>query len=261
MAPALVVVFFVSVVAGSMGVICGVGGGFLIVPLLRMMGEPPTRAVSMSLFVVLLNGVVGSVLSHLRGDLDLKVGVTFAGGGALGAAVGVWLAPLVPVRLFDMVFCLLLAGLAVHVWRRPCRSGASKQAVNGLVGGDVGRRKLNYPVGVGCSVGVGILSSVLGIGGGVVHVPIMVGLLGFRPRMAAATSCFVIACAALVGLSSYAARAHLAGRYVVPLLLGALVGGALGGTVGKRVPEHLVMRVLAVLLCITALRAGLYTCF
>jgi uncharacterized membrane protein YfcA len=108
--------------------------------------------------------------------------------------------------------------------------------------------RVNLPLGVGISALVGLASSFLGIGGGVIHVPALVGVLGFPAHIATATSHFVLAVMATVGTVAHFAAGDLDGLYGQTALLGAgaIVGAQIGPRPSTRVHGVIIIRVLAV---------------
>jgi uncharacterized membrane protein YfcA len=256
-----------GLVVGAFGTLIGAGGGFLLVPALLLLypHDSPALVTGMSLAVVFFNASSGSLAYARMGRVDFKSGLMFATATIPGAVLGAMATTHLPRRTFDLIFGLLLtAGSAYLVWR-PIRAGKDgpQARVSGrfhrrLVERDGTTHEFGYdPVlGVAISVVVGFISSLLGIGGGIIHVPVLSQLLGFPVHIATATSHFTLAIMALAG-----SLVHLASGELVPglgriaaLAAGVLVGAQVGAALSSRVRGVWIMRGLAVALGFAGLR-------
>ena len=246
MNPALGLVLLGAVV-GGLGTLIGAGGGFLLVPVLIFLHpEAASETVtSISLAVVFMNALSGSLAYARMGRIDYRSGLLFALAAAPGAVLGALSTSLLPRRTFDAVFAvaLLLTGVAMLVWPEPPPTPGDERR---------GRTKL----GMALSSAIGYVSSLFGIGGGIIHVPMMVYVLGFPTHIATATSQFILAGMALVGTVTHVATGSFSGVIRPTLLLaaGALVGAQVGAAFSNRVPGTTLIRGLAVALGIVGVR-------
>jgi uncharacterized protein len=185
---------------GTYGTIVGLGGGFILVPVLLFLYPEydPEQLTAISLLVVWANTTSGSIAYSRRGRIDYVTGLLFAASSAPGVVAGIFLVDLVPQRAFTIIFAVILLALAALAVRGPPRVIRSP-----LSGRDVITRQLVAPEGtyrygyrlwqgVLLSLGVGLVSSLLGIGGGAVHVPAMISMLHFPVMLATATSTFIL---------------------------------------------------------------------
>jgi uncharacterized membrane protein YfcA len=196
--------------------------------------------------------------------IDYTAGAIFAAAAVPGAVVGALSTNLVPRRLFDLVFGVLLALgsllLVLHPAGRrreaaPSRRPRLHRRLADSAGG-VYEYSFNPVAGGVLSVFVGYLSSFLGIGGGIIHVPAMVYLLGFPVHVATATSHFVLAVMALAGTAAHIATgvfAHGVHRTIY-LALGAIVGAQAGARLSNRIRGGWIIRSLAAALGFVGLR-------
>jgi uncharacterized membrane protein YfcA len=259
----------IGVGVGTFGTLVGAGGGFLLVPLLALL-EPnlaPRSITAISLAVVAMNATSGAVAYARQRRIDLHSGVPFALATLPGSIVGVSLTHVVSRPLFDLLFAVLLIALAVFVvvahedeptgaaegggWGHVLRQLTDASGVNH-------QYRVNMPLGIGISLLVGLASSFLGIGGGVIHVPALVGLLGFPAHIATATSHFVLAIMASVGTGSHVLSGDLEGLYGQTALLGlgAIVGAQIGARLSARVHGLVIVRILAASLLLVGVRLG-----
>ncbi len=254
-----------GVVVGCYGTLIGAGGGFLMVPvMLLILGMTPQRAVGTSLAVVFLNALSGT-LSYLRqGRVDVSTGWQFALATVPGSILGAFLSVFLTTRVFQLVFGLMLIGLSLFLVFRP--GGEAELVIPGSVGRfDVHRRLVdahgvtytysyNRICGLLLSFGVGFLSSIFGIGGGVIHVPAMVHLFGFPAHVASATSHFILAVSSSVGAATHLGLGHVDLWTAVPLGLGAIFGAQLGAALSRRLRGSIIVRLLSLALALVGLR-------
>jgi uncharacterized membrane protein YfcA len=267
-------VFVLLILGGAVGFLSGVfgvGGGFLLTPFLIFIGVPPTVAVASSANQ-LVGASVSGVLAHWRrGNVDFKMGLVLVLGGFLGSFLGVWLFGLLrrigQIELvIDLSYVLLLGTLgglmlvegtrAVVRRRRP---GAGKRKlhqhtwVHGLPFKMRFRRSKLYisgllPLGLGFLIG--ILSAIMGVGGGFIMVPAMIYILGMPTAVVPGTSLFQIIFVA-ANVTILQAINNRTVDAVLALLL--LVGGVLGAQIGTRLGAHLRGEQLRIMLALLVL--------
>lgn len=256
---------------GAFGTLVGAGGGFILVPVLLFLHpeREPGQITAISLLVVLLNSISGSAAYARQLRIDYRSGLWFALGTLPGAVAGALLVGAFPRRAFDAMFAVVLGGLALYLLFRK-EPTAIREPVTGI--GVVNRlirdRYGNAYVysfqlwkGVLLSIGVGLFSSLLGIGGGVLHVPIMASVLHFPIHIAVSTSQFV-----LMFMSGEATIVHIfrgnlgfndALAEGVLIAIGAVAGAQLGASLGRRLHGNAVSRALAIALLIVSIRLGM----
>jgi uncharacterized protein len=162
--------------------------------------------------------------------------------------------------VFDpLLGAMLLVGAAVIMIRRepvPQAMPGRKHATLVESDGTVHHYQRRLAAGAALSVLVGFASSLLGIGGGILHVPLMVFALGFPIHVATATSHFVLALLGLAGLLVHVADGSLVAGLdrVLPLAVGVLLGAPFGAAASSRVRPVLILRGLAVALALVGLR-------
>jgi uncharacterized membrane protein YfcA len=239
---------------GCIGTLVGAGGGFILMPALALLypAESPAALASISLAVVFFNALSGSIGYARQKLIDYRSGSLFLLAGVPGAILGALITSYIPRAAFDLLLgvCLILAAASILIFGA-LRPAPSAHAAPALI--QTAHRRL---LGVVISFFVGIISSLLGIGGGIVHVPAMVFLLKFPVHVAAATSHFVLAGTSLAGTI-----AHLAGgeythgfRRTAALSLGAVVGAQIGARLARRTPSTWIMRALAIALILVGVR-------
>lgn len=257
----------VGVLIGAFGTLIGAGGGFILTPMLLLVypNESPEIITSISLAVVFLNAFSGSVAYAQMQRIDYQSGGLFALATIPGAVVGALTTTYMPRRAFDLVFGLfmILAALFLLLRRETPFASEAQQQKPHYVTRQVREAdetlhtfSYNRHVGIGLSVAVGYFSSLLGIGGGIVHVPAMAHVLHFPVHIATATSHFTLAVMALTGTLVHIVTGsfHRGVRRTIILGLGVLIGAQLGARFSHRVHGQWILRSLAVALGLVGVR-------
>jgi uncharacterized membrane protein YfcA len=253
---------------GAYGTLIGAGGGFVLMPILLLLypDRSPELLTSISLAVVFFNAVSGSEAYALMKRIDYKSGFLFALATIPGSILGALNTSMVPRRLFDIIFSVLLicasiflmfrSGLPKETCKEPCnmRFKMSRSIVDSH--GIVYEYTFNPYLGVVLSVFVGYLSSFLGIGGGIVHVPILSYFLGFPVHIATATSHFILAIMALTGTMVHIVKGtfHQGVHMTLSLAIGVVLGAQLGARLSERIKGEWIIRGLSLALGLVGLR-------
>lgn len=263
-------------VVGAYGTLVGAGGGFVLVPALLIIypGENPSSVTSISLAVVFFNALSGSAAYARLKRIDYFAGAIFAAAAMPGAIGAAFLVSSVPRSLFDIMFGAVLLSLSAYtlwsagrvaIMRSPLRGrGVVTRVMPGDEEGATFEYSYNLWQGILYSAGVGFISSLLGIGGGVVHVPIMITLLRFPVHVAVATSHFVLAISAASGSAVHLANGDLAGANLLRALLlsaGVIPGAQVGARLAQRFKGPVIVRLLAVALFALGVRLLLSAVF
>jgi uncharacterized membrane protein YfcA len=259
---------------GFLSGVFGVGGGFLLTPLLIFIGVPPAVAVASSANQ-LVGASVSGVLAHWRrGNVDFKMGYTLLIGGFAGSFFGVWLFSLLrrlgQVELtISLSYVLLLGTLGVlmviesiRALLRLHRPGAGRRKLHqhnwmhGLPLKTRFRRSKLYisallPISLGFFVGV--LSAIMGVGGGFIMVPAMIYMLGMPTAVVPGTSLLqiIFVAANVTVLQAYSNRAVDAVLALV-LLAGGVVGAQIGSRFGTRLRGEQLRFLLALMVLAVA---------
>lgn len=266
--------FLLLGIGGMVGVlsgIFGVGGGFLITPLLFFVGIPPAVAVATSANQIVASSVSG-LLAHLRRkNVDLKMGWVLLGGGLVGSGLGVALFNYLKslgqvdllVRLCYVLFLGVIGALmlveGLRALRRARMGGGAVLKKRNRNWVHTGPLKVRFrtsglyisiipPLLVGFCVGM--LAAVMGVGGGFIMVPAMIYILGMPTRVVIGTSLFQI-----IFVAAFTTLLHAITNHTVdlPLALFLLVGGVVGAQIGTRIGVKLKAEQLRVLLALLVL--------
>ncbi len=233
---------------GSFGTLIGAGGGFLLVPLLLLGYQfPLATAVGTSLSLVFLNALSGSVAYLRQRRVDLSLGWKFAAATVPGAIGGAYLTRALDTYLFSVAFGVILLAIAVllfsGVTAPPSPHAGRRQIVDRS--GHAHEYQVDVWKGVVVSLFVGLLSSVLGIGGGLIHVPFLIVSMSLPVHVATATSHFVLSISAFVGALTFLALGHVDLATTVVMGPGILLGAQLGARVSLQASAFAIRRLLA----------------
>lgn len=252
---------------GTYGTLVGLGGGFVVVPVLLLVYQAsPQHTVGTSLAVVFFNAVSGTVSYLRQGRVDLRSGKKFALATVPGALIGAYLSTYLTSRLFSFAFGVLMIGASAFLMWKPEAQRNPQNTAQGLPqNGQVTRRfvdsggntfvyTFNERVGIVLSFFVGFLSSILGIGGGIVHVPALIHLFSFPVHVATATSNFILAVSTGVGAASHLALGQVLIGPAISMGIGAVAGAQLGAAVSPRLRGAWIVRLLSLALLIAGTR-------
>ena len=263
-------------IVGILSGMFGVGGGFLMTPLLFFIGIPPAVAVATEANQIVASSFSG-VLAHFRRKaVDLRMGFVLLIGGLIGAALGVVVFNYLKsigqvdllVRLFYVVFLGVVGGLmfieSLGAIRRSRKSRASGRPVSTVRKHRTWIHALPFkmrfrtsglyisvipPILVGVSVG--ILAAIMGVGGGFIMVPAMIYLLGMPTKVVVGTSLFQI-----IFVTAFTTMLHATTNFTVDivlavlLLLGGVVGAQFGAVIGARMKAEQLRVLLALLVLV-----------
>lgn len=254
---------------GMLSGLFGVGGGFLITPLLFFIGVPPAVAVATGANQVVASSISG-VMAHLkRRTVDLRMGTVLLVGGLIGSSLGIvvfrWLTRMGQVDLAVQLAYVLFLGIvgalmlqeSVRAWARTRNPAAPRRKLHQHNWVHALPMKMKFRVsGLYISVippilvgaGVGLLSAVMGVGGGFIMVPAMIYLLGMPTKVVVGTSLFQIIFTTAFTTVAHAVTSHSVDILLASvLILGGVFGAQLGTQLGARLRgEHL--RILLALL-------------
>ncbi|SHL38195.1 hypothetical protein SAMN05444414_11273 [Roseovarius marisflavi] len=256
-------------IVGILSGMFGVGGGFLITPLLFFIGIPPAVAVATGTNQIVASSF-SAVLAHLkRRTVDLRMGTVLLIGGLIGAGLGVfifnYLKSLGQVDLLVKLCYVLFLGVigammfveSVNAIRNTRKGKAPKRKKHNWVHALPFKMRFRTsglylsvlpPLAVGLAVG--ILAAIMGVGGGFIMVPAMIYILGMPTKVVIGTSLFQI-----IFVTAFSTMLHATTNYTVdiPLALLLLIGGVIGAQFGTIIGLKLKAEQLRILLAIMVL--------
>lgn len=255
---------------GTMGTLIGAGGGFILVPIL-IFTQPqlsPAAITAISMAIVACNAISGSIAYARNKRIDYRAGIQFALFTIPGSILGVKLLKYISPLIFTIVFGFLMILLGVFLFFKKDYSEAAITQTKGKPGlithsitdkeGQTYTYSYNQYIGWLISVAVGFISPLLGIGGGIIHVPALVNWLRFPVHIATATSHFILAIMALTSVITHIADGNYNDPYILKLVIylaiGVIAGAQLGAYLSHKIKGHAIIKALAVCLAVVGIR-------
>ena len=258
------IIFVTGIVAGGLGALLGIGGGVFLVPFLNLaLNFPFQAAAAISLTTVIATsssvsaGRSGKHLINLR--LGMLLEVATAAGSLLGGITAQLVAPAALQKLFGVVAAVVALVMVGRVNRRNVILDPAMDP--GVLGGrfyeeesgaTVTYRVKRLPAALVASFAAGNVSSLLGVGGGVIKVPVLNAWCGVPVRAAAATSAFMIGVTATAGAVIYYGRGQLMPALAAAAVLGVQVGSWGGMHIGRRTSAKWLKLLMAAILFIVS---------
>jgi uncharacterized membrane protein YfcA len=273
-------IYLLIAIGGGVGIVSGlfgVGGGFLITPLLILIGIPPAVAVATGANQVAGASFSGVLVHWRRRTVDFKMGTVLLAGGLAGSAAGVQLFALLrELGQVDLVvslcYVVMLGSIGVlmliegvQALRRSRKGVVRRRRRHGWVHGLPFKMRFRAsnlyisaipPLLTGAMVGV--LSAVMGVGGGFIMVPAMIYLLGMETRVVVGTSLFQILFVTAATTLMHAITSHTVDALLaVMLLLGGVVGAQVGTYFAPRMKAEQMRVALALMVLVVCIQIGL----
>ncbi len=259
----------IGFVVGLYGTIIGAGGGFLLVPILLLRYHlMPQLAIGTSLCVVFFNALSGSFSYARQKRIDYHTGLSFATGTLPGAILGVFLTGYFTPKVFYILFGIILIGVGMLLFFRPEPAPTKdasrcflpflrrKPVLRSLIDADGKKYEycFNYACGIALSFIVGFFSSLLGIGGGIIHVPALIYMFSFPYHIAIASSHFILMISSLVGSIFHGISGNVNIEIALIIGIGAVLGAQAGALISKRMSGLWIVRLLSLALIAIGIR-------
>ena len=218
----------------SLGLLGG-GGSLLTVPaLVYLVGQTPQAAVTTSLAIVGANSMVGAMFHGSHGRLDWKVALAFGSAGMLVSYLSANLSRQISPELLLVIFAFLMAGIGLMLLFRRAKED------------DVADRVKPLWLVLASGAGVGLLTGILGVGGGFLVVPALVMLVGLPVQMAVGTSLTIIAMNSIAGFLGHIRSSSLDWMVTLVFTSAGLLGTFLGMRLSRRLSPSKLQKAFAV---------------
>ncbi len=264
--PALtLVLFLIGGVAGLLGALLGLGGGVFLVPFFVLVLHMPMHmAVGISLTTVVATSSVVSAGTAGRHLMNMRLGMTLEVATTAGALAGGIVATAMSPRTLQGLFGVVAAATAIVMLTRlerrnvrPVVAGSNPGRLGGRFhedesGGEVVYSVRRLSLGLAASFIAGSVSSLLGVGGGIIKVPVLNAWCGVPLRAAAATSAFMIGVTATVGAFIYFWHGDVVPAIAASAVLGVLAGSRAGFAIGARARAKWLKLLMAVVLFVVS---------
>lgn len=257
--------------AGFLGSMLGVGGGFLIVPVLTLTFNIPIQyAIGASLTAIVINACTSTSIYIQKHMANLKLGLLLSTTLVPGAAVGAFLATIlsgtVLITIFSILLLYIVCTMIPKKQRNPTPATIPFEELHLSAGTWLNdsyydpavREEISYTVKrplIGLTTGFfgGVVSSLLGIGGGVINVPVMNKVMKVPIKATVATSSLLLCFTTMTGSLIYALNGFVLPYVIAPLCIGVFLGARLGTLTANRIHSSIIMTIFSILLMLTSL--------
>lgn len=265
----------VGLVGGLLGSMLGLGGGVFFVPLLTLVLNLPIHiAIGSSLVAIIANSITASS-THIKAQLtNIRLGMLLLTATTIGAVAGGFIAAVLTSPILTGFFGIALIGIGYSMIRRrqlaqeatspretAAGSGASPTSLGSSLTASYYDRSLNQvvtyhvsrvPQGWGINLLVGIASSLLGVGGGIINIPVMNLIMRVPIRAAMATNSFMVGITALAGACVYYYHGYIDPLTVAPIVVGSFIGALIGTQLVQRARSIILRQAFAIVMFILA---------
>ncbi len=265
----LILLILVAIIAGLIGSIFGVGGGIILVPLLVFVFNIPIRiAAGISIVSIIATSLMGSSV-YLKSEItNVKLGAILQAAMSTGSIIGALISVYASEEIISLAFSFMLF-YASYMMIRSAQSSdkelntsegiASQLKLDGTFLDKSEGRIVNYGVknlakGFFISILGGMIAGMLGVGGGLINVPVISMLMGAPIKVAIATSNFIIGITAVSGSIVYFIRGLVDPLIVAPVVIGIVIGAFIGANYMPKIRNITLKRLFSLYLIYTAVR-------
>jgi len=244
------ILFIIGIIIGVVGTLAGIGGGIFIVPMLFSIYHfSPQLAIGTSLFVVVFNAFSGTIAYARYKRIYWRLGAIIIIPGIPGILIGAYVSTLFTGMAFKIVFACVLILAAIHLLFKRNKSTEDVKICTPI---RLSRAMIIMIIFIGFITG--FIASFLGIGGGIIHMPVLIYLLKIPVHIAAATSHFILLSTVSLSVIPHAVWGHI--DYTMGLLLGggALIGAQIGAYISSRICSRIILIILVFVLLAVALK-------
>jgi uncharacterized protein len=251
---------FLGFLIGIVAAMTGVGGGIFIVPLLTLTYSfSPANAVGTSLTTITFTAVAATLSYSRQKRIFYKGGILLAVATAPGAVLGAYLTSVVPAMLLGLIFGVFLILVAIRIvfengFKKRKKPEEAELRSEGILEKDLLANKNHLAIGLVLGFFGGVTSGLLGIGGGVVIVPVMTLVLSMSVHYAVATSMLTMIVTSAAGVGQHFVLGNINFEFALLLAVGSVLGAQVGTYVSKRLSDKSLRRVFALVLLVVSIQ-------
>lgn len=241
----IIFLFLVGLGAGTVGSIIGIGGGIIITPALTLMGFAPAQIASTSLIAVTSTSASSTIAYSRQRKIDYGIGLKMVIFSIPGSIIGAFISTDISLEFFKLSFAVLLMLAGTYIFFK-----------NSILKNSNKKPKTSTSILI-CYTGAfiaGIISSLFGIGGGIIFVPIMVLIFQMTMAKAAPTSQLILFITSLMGTFTYILLSKPDYLNALFLAAGAFIGGQIGATLSNYIKEMILQKLLSIFLIAVAIK-------
>ena len=235
----------IGLASGTVGAMFGIGGGIFTGPVLAILGFSPIQVASTSLISVTFTSASSTIAYSKQKRIEYKIAVKLAAFSMPGAVIGAFISSTISLQYFKALFAIVLVFSALQIaykgYNYKLENGEGKE------GEKISRKRQILLFYIG-SFFAGVVSSIFGIGGGIIFVPLMIFVFHISMMKAAPTSQLTLLITSLAGTASHLFLGHFYYVYASILSIGSIIGAQIGVRLFLKSRENLLQRLYALLL-------------
>ena len=247
----------------------GLGGGIIVIPVLTIFFKVPMKeAIAASIVTVVATSTSAAVVYVEKHYANIRLGMVLEMATTTGALMGAFTVAYLSPETLRILFAILVVYTAFNMARKVGGERGNTDEVYVEVGNGASEEEINehrnngrtpyvirnYPAGMAASLGAGALSGLLGIGGGIIKVPVMRLVMGVPMRVAIATSNFMIGVTAATSALIYFSRGMINPMVTAPSALGVLLGAQIGTRLVRKINVRILTWMFIIMLGVTAVQ-------
>lgn len=251
----LFIAFFVSLFAGMIGSMVGVGGGIINGPFLSFLNYNPSQISATSLIAVFSTSISSSIQFMRKALVVKKVGAILALSSIPGTVIGVYVANSFSIEQFRYLFAVILLCTATYLLIRQRLYATDNSRSETISNSEyLHIEKIRWLVLITLSFIAGIISSSFGVGGGIIFVPCLIILMKFSVKFSTATSQFALIFTSLSGLVIFVLQGRPDYQMGLILSIGGIIGGTIGSLLSMRINSSTILKIFSGLLVVVSLK-------
>lgn len=243
----LFLTFVIGIAAGIVGSLLGLGGGIIISPILTLTGSLPSQVASTSLLAVASTGASSTLSYSIKKKIRYSIGIKIAAFAVPFSVIGALVSSSLNPDEFKLYFAILLISTSLYLLvRKPINENRSNQENRG--------RLISNTLLYGGSSAAGLISSLFGIGGGIIFVPLLFAVKRLSMQQSVATSQLSILITSVAGILTHSVLFQQDYVFAGSIALGALIGAQVGSFIAIKISERVVTTLFSFSLIIISIQ-------
>jgi uncharacterized membrane protein YfcA len=243
----LFLTFVIGIAAGIVGSLLGLGGGIIISPILTLTGSLPSQVASTSLLAVASTGASSTLSYSIKKKIKYSIGIKIAAFAVPFSVIGALVSSSLNPDEFKLYFAILLISTSLYLLvRKPINENRRNQENRG--------RLISNTLLYGGSSAAGLISSLFGIGGGIIFVPLLFAIKKLSMQQSVATSQLSILITSVAGILTHSVLFQQDYVFAGSIALGALIGAQVGSFIAIKISERVLTTLFSFSLIIISIQ-------
>ena len=245
---------------GTLGTMLGVGGGWLHVPFLMLLFNfSAQKAIGTSIGIIFFNTLAGSIIYYFKKQMDVYLAKKLSLAIIPGAIIGPFLAQKFTTDFFYILFSFVLILISFYLFFKDRGIAIlpekyySKECV-AKEGDETVTYQTSMELGIIGTLVIGFFSNLVGIGGGIIHVPYLIVFMRIPTHVALGTSHFILCASSCIGLIVNIYLGNVVLDYMMPITLGTIIGARIGAEMSAHMDGFVIRRLISAVMLIVAIK-------